>query len=270
MQQTGSIYIIKNKINEKVYIGQTTQSVHERFMQHMKPSTSKSRGTYKFYNAVNKYGRDNFYVETLESGVPIEQLDEKEIAYIKQYNSCDNGYNSTYGGNVKRIHEPWDIDKIIQLFKEGKNSFEIGEIYNVNHITILRTIHGCGFYVHDNLEEEKMRELVSQGYTNQQIADILNSKPWTVVRYLKKFGIRRKRASLWNRPDFDWIGIQEDIENHLPTSLILEKYDISYTTLRRVKNKIEKEQSIKCNDYGLRPSTPEDELRAEVQSTSQV
>lgn len=268
MQQTGSIYIIKNKVNDKVYIGQTTQSVHERFCQHMKPSTAKNRGTYKFYNAVNKYGRDNFYVEVLESGIPIDQLDEKEIAYIKQYDSCDNGYNSTYGGDVRRIHEPWDIDNIIRLFKEGMNSFEIGEIYNVNHITILRTVHGCGFYVHDNLEEEKLKELVSQGYTNQEIADLLGSKKWTVERFLKKYGIRRKRIPLCNRKDFDWDGIKSDLQNNLPTSIILEKYDISRGTLGRIKDKIKQEQSIKCNDYGLSSSTSDDELRMEVQSIS--
>lgn len=61
-----SIYIIKNKINSKVYIGQTCQSPHERFMQHMKPSVCKQRGTYKIYNAINKYGKENFYYEVLE------------------------------------------------------------------------------------------------------------------------------------------------------------------------------------------------------------
>lgn len=44
--RTGSIYIIKNDINEKVYVGQTTMTVHERFMTHMKPSTTKQRSGY--------------------------------------------------------------------------------------------------------------------------------------------------------------------------------------------------------------------------------
>lgn len=56
-----SIYIIKNTINNKVYIGQTSQSVDERFREHMKPSTIKKRGNYKIYNAIEKYGKENFY-----------------------------------------------------------------------------------------------------------------------------------------------------------------------------------------------------------------
>ena len=268
MEQTGSIYIIKNKINDKVYIGQTTQSVHDRFMQHMKPSTTKSRGTYKFYNAVNKYGRENFYVETLETNIPIDQLDEKEIAYIKQYDSCDNGYNTTYGGNVRRIHEPWDIDNIIGLFKQGKSSFEIADIYGVNHITILRTIHGSGFYVHDDLNKSELKDLVEQGYTNQEIADMLGSKAWTVERYLSRYGIRRRKIYLCDREDFDWEGIKLDLENHIPRDVILEKYDITKGTLGRVKEKLKNMNNQKSVTTIPQGSTTDDELRLEVQSTS--
>ena len=50
----GSIYIIKNKINDKVYIGQTTQAVDERFKQHCKPSEHK-RHKYTLYRAMTKF-----------------------------------------------------------------------------------------------------------------------------------------------------------------------------------------------------------------------
>ena len=74
VEQTGSIYIIRNTINDKVYIGQTTMTVMERFKNHLKPSTCKQRSTYKLYNAMNKYGKENFYVETLESNIPVGEL----------------------------------------------------------------------------------------------------------------------------------------------------------------------------------------------------
>lgn len=64
--RTGSIYIIKNTVNPKVYIGQTTMSVKERFAAHKKPVTRKKRSSYKLYNAMNKYSVENFYVETLK------------------------------------------------------------------------------------------------------------------------------------------------------------------------------------------------------------
>ena len=75
----GSIYIIKNYINDKVYIGQTTMTVRERFMTHMKPSICKRTPTRKLYNAINKYGRENFYYEILEENVPLKYLMKKKF-----------------------------------------------------------------------------------------------------------------------------------------------------------------------------------------------
>lgn len=237
-EQTGSIYIIKNTINDKVYIGQTTQSVRGRFMQHMKPSTTKQRGTYKFYNAVNKYGKDKFYVEVLESNIPINQLDEKEIAYIRQYDSCDNGYNTTYGGNVKRIHEPRDVEYIISLFKKGWSSEDIASLYGVHKMTILRTVHGSGYYVRDHLDKNELQNLVNEGLTNQEIANKLHTKKWTVQRRLHDYGIRRKRVFIEQRKDFDWDSFISDIHNGASTTEMCQKYNLSKTTYLRQKQKI--------------------------------
>lgn len=56
-------------------------------MQHMKPSTCKQRGSYKIYNAINKYGKENFYYEILEQNIDedlikYKHLSKKEIAKI--------------------------------------------------------------------------------------------------------------------------------------------------------------------------------------------
>lgn len=119
MIRKGSIYIIKNKCNDKVYIGQTIQDIEERFKQHLRPSIMKQRGTYKIYNAMNKYGKENFYHETLEVEVPQDLLDEREIYYIDLFDSYKNGYNSTYGGNSRRINKVEDVDKLIEMFNKG-------------------------------------------------------------------------------------------------------------------------------------------------------
>lgn len=244
--QTGSIYVIKNRVNNKVYIGQTTMSVKERFYQHMKPSTLKSRGTYKIYNAINKYGKENFFVEIVETGIPIDRLDEKEISYIKQYDSCNNGYNTAPGGKVRRIYEPRDINNIISMFEQGYTAARIAQIYKVNKATILRTIHGSGYYVHDNLNKEELKKLVNDGLSNQEIADKLNTKPWTVERRLHDYGIRRKRVCFDQRKDIDYKKFVLDVLNGVQRKDMCAKYDISKSSFDREKKKIM--QSIKCND----------------------
>lgn len=234
--QTGSIYIIKNKVNDKVYIGQTTTTVHERFMQHKKPCTRKKRGSYKLYNAMNKYGVDNFYIETLETDVPIDKLDAAEIAYIEQYDSCNNGYNTTYGGNVRRIYKPRDIEHIKSLFEQGYKAKEIADMYGVCSATIMRTIHGSGYYVHDQLDKEKLQELVNQGLTNQQIADKLGSKEWTIVRRLHDYGIRRRKIYLKDRTNFNYDAFYNDVNEGLSIKRLANKYDINEKAVSKLKN----------------------------------
>ena len=58
------IYKITCKVNNKVYIGQTTEALDKRFSRHM----GYQKDTYdtKFYKAVRKYGVENFYIELLD------------------------------------------------------------------------------------------------------------------------------------------------------------------------------------------------------------
>ena len=238
VEQTGSIYIIRNTINDKVYIGQTTMTVMERFKNHLKPSTCKQRSTYKLYNAMNKYGKENFYVETLESNIPVGELDNKEIYYIEQFDSLNNGYNTAMGGNARRIYKWDDINEIISLFQQGIKAENIAEKYKVCKETIFRIVHGNGYYVRQDPEEcnkERLQDLVSQGYTNQEIADVLHMKPWTIQRRLQKYNIRRRKTYIQNRIDFDYDGLISDFLNGMKVDDICSKYEIDPKTYRKIK-----------------------------------
>lgn len=101
----GRIYIIKNKINNKVYIGQTIRTIGERWAGHRCDCLSGRKDT-ALYNAMKKYGIDNFYIELIEEDIPYEVLDKKEIEYIKKYNSVSpNGYNISLGGQSYKTEE---------------------------------------------------------------------------------------------------------------------------------------------------------------------
>ena len=94
----GYIYKITNNINGKVYIGKTTKTVEERWKGHLKKMNYKKN---KFYNALNKYGIDNFTIEEIEE-CDDDLLNEEEIYWINFYNSYENGYNSTGGGDGRK------------------------------------------------------------------------------------------------------------------------------------------------------------------------
>jgi group I intron endonuclease len=94
-----TIYALRNTINSKVYIGQTWQSLHDRF--------DNSRGYGKCLylgRAIEKYGKENFYYETLMFCGTQETADYWEIFFIEKYESCNKnkGYNLRYGGSKGR------------------------------------------------------------------------------------------------------------------------------------------------------------------------
>ena len=88
------IYIHKNKINGHIYVGQT-KDIRARW----KPSAYDN--CIKFYNAIKKYGWDNFEHIILKENLTLEEANYWETYYIKKYDSVSNGYNLNYGGDNK-------------------------------------------------------------------------------------------------------------------------------------------------------------------------
>lgn len=91
------IYKYTNKVNGKIYIGQTRNSLSQR----AKFNGENYYGCRYFYNAIKKYGWENFEPEIIVDGLTQEEADILEEYFIKQYNSTDRsiGYNISFGGN---------------------------------------------------------------------------------------------------------------------------------------------------------------------------
>ena len=95
MQQKYIVYMHRNKINNKVYIGQTCQKPEKRWNCGRGYNTSP-----RFYNAILKYGWDNFEHIILYTGLTLEQANFYEKQLIRQYNATNEeyGYNISSGG----------------------------------------------------------------------------------------------------------------------------------------------------------------------------
>ena len=97
----GYIYKIKNKIDNKIYIGQTTQDLERRWKGHRKNSSNCRY----LKSAFKKYGVENFDFQLVCITFD-NQLDDMEIKYIEQYNCLvPNGYNIRLGGNSGKHHD---------------------------------------------------------------------------------------------------------------------------------------------------------------------
>ena len=132
MGPTGIIYKISSP-SGKVYVGQTMRSFQKRIRQH------KSKHSYCTYlkRAIQKYG-DEMKYEIIEEDVPHDQLDEREIYWIKELNSlAPTGYNCTTGGQFKTEYSQKSKDDIrngiikSKIMKDGYMGSvrQIGNVY---------------------------------------------------------------------------------------------------------------------------------------------
>jgi hypothetical protein len=86
------IYRITNNINEKVYIGQTIDRLCNRWAQHN--YNVKNKKNTPLYNAIRKYGMENFQIEEIGGANSLSELNYQEWLLIYKNNTLwPNGYN---------------------------------------------------------------------------------------------------------------------------------------------------------------------------------
>ena len=140
------IYKITNKINNKIYIGQTSSTIKRRWQQHINDSKSRKNDTSLLHKAINKYGKENFSIEQIDYCL-INLADDKEIYWIKYYDSYKKGYNKTLGGDgCKRL----DIneEKIITYYIQCKNIHQTSTCFNISAVSIKEILlkNHCDIY----------------------------------------------------------------------------------------------------------------------------
>ena len=95
----GKIYCAYCILTGKKYIGQTIKKdINYRIAEHFADCINYN---YKFANALKKYGKDGFIWGVIEE-YDISLLNEMEIYWIHTYDTFNNGYNTTTGGNQGR------------------------------------------------------------------------------------------------------------------------------------------------------------------------
>lgn len=130
------IYKITNKMNGKIYIGQSVNIEH-RWTQHRNRPFNPLSSQYDsyFYRSIRKYGLENFTFEVIEQCTK-QELNQKEQYWIHYYNSnvSDVGYNLTDGGAtiVSKLKQQ-QVEEIIYLLSNTElTQEEIAQKYNMS------------------------------------------------------------------------------------------------------------------------------------------
>ena len=115
------IYLIKNNLNNKHYVGQTTQSRVERRWQSHCHLKKKLKNPPLIGLAISKYGKENFTFTVIAMCSSQSELDELEKKYINEYNSlAPNGYNLMDGGATGYVFHDETLEKMSKA-KLGKS-----------------------------------------------------------------------------------------------------------------------------------------------------
>ena len=124
----GIIYCASNLITGKSYIGQTTLTLEKRKAKHLQNSQTDLDS--RFYQAIRKHGIDSFEWEIVEE-VETENLDEREIYWINEFNTLFEGYNMTIGGGTIKGYSHSDETK--EKIKKSLGGKSMRDHYIKNH-----------------------------------------------------------------------------------------------------------------------------------------
>lgn len=92
------VYVIRNLVNDKVYVGKTRINPYSRWLQHLKLANRGDRRA--LYTALRKYGKNAFSFSVVSYHESYPELNLAEIATVYVYGSLfPNGYNMTWGGD---------------------------------------------------------------------------------------------------------------------------------------------------------------------------
>lgn len=121
---TGIIYRAYNTVSGKSYVGQTIQPLSLRVRDHIRLA---KKYNHKFANALKHYPSESWVWEIVDE-VEISKLNEYERYYIEKFNSFEEGYNCSRGGQLLGEGNPSYSETVYELYHE-----KFGVISGVRH-----------------------------------------------------------------------------------------------------------------------------------------
>lgn len=210
------IYRIRNIINDKVYIGQTSENFKRRYLHHRWKLNNGSHDNSYLQRAYNKYGAENFVFEVVHIVEDTSLLDDLEILYIEQ---SDNRYNMLLGGGGRRGYAMKDSTK--KLIGKANKEHMTGRVASEKTKQKMSTSQKARYAAHPNdnrtlsvdtatqikkmiIDGKKLSEISDQlGVSYKIVNGILSYDTYkdAIVDGWDKFQSERRRSNRLTRAD---------------------------------------------------------------------
>lgn len=199
----GIVYKIVNKVDNKIYIGQSIFDVETRWKKHLEYALKRNGDGY-LQRAIRVHGQENFIIETIDYASSKEHLDFLEKFHINAFDALNPeiGYNQT-----------WQSYRSEEKTKSASEK-QLGEL---NH------------YYREDLVPEELKKLYESGMTLSQIAQKFDTTHHTIAVRLRSIG-----ASIKEQPGQKDLPDSEIIEEYKSGSSISElarKHGVSNWTI---------------------------------------
>ncbi len=170
------IYMHKNKINGKIYIGQSCQTPSRRWGK----QGERYKGCSYFYSAIQKYGWDNFEHIILEQSLDTFEANIRETYWIKYYETTDinKGYNLKEGGNTQLYSE----ESKNKMKESAKNRFQQEEERKKQSDRIKQS------YLEDASKWDNVKKPIKCLETEEIFSSTTEAAKWCGINALSSFG----------------------------------------------------------------------------------
>lgn len=159
------IYKIINLINGKLYIGKTSNSIEERWDEHIRDSRKERCEKRPLYDAFSKYGIENFQIEEIEQVENDEIASQREIYWIDKlrtyigFDDC-NGYNATLGGDSKRYY---NYKELADAYLELGTIRAVAKKFNCDVSTVRKACQENNVSIITNHRQKRVKRISLDG-----------------------------------------------------------------------------------------------------------
>ena len=264
----GFIYLIKNSINGKIYVGQSTSSVSRRWSQHK--HLANRLGGWHLQAALRKWKPENFEIQAVAVACTQKQLDNLEQNYIlllgsrnpsvgynvrlplddRSFDVVEGGRKSRSGEKNKNFKSHVKTEILIEQYQKGASLCELGRIYDLSRYSISKRLKKAGIEINPqphkkNLPEKEICEKYLSGIPTHKLCRLYDVSTHPIADILKRNRIEIRNRSI----DITLDEIKKEYDRCLNCSEVSKKLGIDSSYVRRL-----------LKDSGVKIKTREDNL----------